>query len=88
MDSLIEPEEVLSQRELLSAPWGELGRSLTLGLVAGLCKLILNVGNTMTIENETTFLKHVMDREPDVGLITVSNHTRFGWWAEGTAAND
>lgn len=88
MDSLIEPDDLSSQEELLRAPWGELGRSLTLGVVAGLSKLVLNVFNTLTTENEERFLEHVLHRDPDVGLITVSNHTRFVvlcWcgWCEG-----
>ena len=86
MDSLIEPDDLSSQEELLRAPWGELGRSLTLGVVAGLSKLVLNVFNTLTTENEERFLEHVLHRDPGVGMITVSNHTRFvdlcwcGWY--------
>ncbi|GAB4819261.1 hypothetical protein N2152v2_006307 [Parachlorella kessleri] len=57
------------------APWGELGRSATLAVVALWSKFVLNVMNKTTIVNHEEFLRHIMQRPEDVGLITVSNHT-------------
>lgn len=76
MDSLLEPEQSLSQHQVLDAPWGEIGRSVTLGLVAGISKLVLGVLNRVEVDGADTFLQHVLEREPGRGLITVSNHTR------------
>lgn len=76
MDSLLEPEERLSEEQLLRAPWGSLGRSLTLGVVAWGCKMLLSVANTITLEGRADFLQHTVHRPPGQGLITVSNHTR------------
>lgn len=77
MDSLDEATASLhDDRAVLSPPWGEWGRSFTLGAVSGLAKLLLNVLNTTTTSNHDTWQKTVMEREPGVGLITICNHTR------------
>jgi len=75
MDSLVEPEETLGQ-EYLRAPWGELGRSATLGVVALVGKFVLIMMNSTSVENIDRFKKEVLEREEGIGLITVSNHTR------------
>jgi len=75
MDSLLEPEDSLRQ-EYLRAPWGELGRSATLGVVSLISKAVLKVMNSTHVENLETFTDHVLNRQEGVGLITVSNHTR------------
>lgn len=72
MDSIVELEH-----ELTRPPWGAAGRALTLGLVSGFAKVMLTMVNSMTVENKDTLLKHVMERPPGVGLVTVSNHTRW-----------
>jgi hypothetical protein len=76
MDSLIEPEEQLSERYLRS-PWGSYGRSATLGAVSLLSKFLLRVLNVTYIENEDAFHQHAMHRKEGVGLITVCTHTRY-----------
>lgn len=75
MDSLLEPEDRLRE-EYLRAPWGELGRSATLGAVSLVCKFLLNVLNSTRVEGLDTFLDHVQRRADGQGLITVCNHTR------------
>lgn len=73
MDTALEPDVDPS---LLQAPWGELGRSLTLGVVSLVSKFILGVMNDFSVEGQDVYLHHILHREPGVGLITVSNHTR------------
>lgn len=75
MDSLLEPEDRLRQ-QYLSAPWGELGRSATLGLVSLFSKFLLQVLNNTRVHGLDRFRAEVLEREEGVGLITVSNHTR------------
>jgi hypothetical protein len=75
MDSLIEPEEELAKKHL-KAPWGELGRSATLGIVSLVSKFVLQVMNTFESDGLDKFRAAVIDRPEGVGLITVSNHTR------------
>lgn len=75
MDSLLEPEDRLRQ-QYLSAPWGELGRSATLGLVSLVSKFLLQVLNNTRVHGLDCFRAEVLEREEGVGLITVSNHTR------------
>ena len=71
MDALIEPDE-----SILRPPWGQLGRALTLGVIAGASKLGLNVVNTTELRKIETLHNAVEGRPPGVGLLTVSNHTR------------
>jgi monolysocardiolipin acyltransferase len=75
MDSLLEPEDHLSQQHL-EAPWGAYGRSVTLGVVALGSKFVLNIWNTTYIEGIEAFRQQVLKRPEGVGLITVCNHTR------------
>lgn len=70
-------EDHFSQ-QALAAPWGELGRSWTLGLVSLASKAVLTLLNDFSVEGLDTFLQHATTREPGVGLITVCNHTRCG----------
>lgn len=70
-------EDHFSQ-QALAAPWGELGRSWTLGLVSLFSKAVLTVLNDFSVEGLDIFLQHATAREPGVGLITVCNHTRCG----------
>ena len=74
MDSLEDKPDI--DRSLTDPPWGELGRSATLGVVSLISKFILNVMNDFHLEGGEVFLRHILHREPGVGLITVSNHTR------------
>jgi len=74
MDSLIEPEEQLSQKAI-EAPWGEYGRSATLGVVSLFSKAVLLLLNSTTITGADIFEHHTVHRPPGTGLITVSNHT-------------
>lgn len=75
MDSLLEPEDQLF-RQYLTSPWGEYGRSATLGIVSLASKVVLNVFNsTKVIDDSDTFLGIVYHRTKHQGLITVSNHT-------------
>lgn len=74
MDGLVDVEDAFSQ-QALSAPWGELGRSATLGLVSLFSKLVVTVLNSFSVDGLDAFHRHVMSRQPGVGLITVCNHT-------------
>ena len=82
MDTLgFNPDEL----EVLAPPWGQLGRAFTLGVVAGISKLLLSVCNTLKVHNHDTFLDAVLKRDPEQGLLTIANHTRFAtgsvvWW--------
>ena len=71
MDSLLEPEE-----PIISPPWGEFGRVLTLAAVSLTGKFVLNVWNTTKVNNQAVFLEQLQQRPQGLGLITVSNHTR------------
>lgn len=73
MDSLVEFDA-----DFLAAPWGAAGRDATLGLVAGISKLVLQVLNSTRVNNHGTFTDLVFNRPPGVGLLTVCNHTRCG----------
>lgn len=75
MDSLVDVEDHFS-KQALAAPWGELGRSWTLGLVSLVSKAVVTLLNHFSVEGLDTFLQHTTAREPGVGLITVCNHTR------------
>jgi hypothetical protein len=75
MDSLLDIEDAFS-RQALSAPWGELGRSATLGIVALYSKFVVSVLNSYSAQGVDTFRQHVMHRDAAQGLITVCNHTR------------
>lgn len=73
MDVLFEHDEL--SKEYLEAPWGEWGRSLTLGVVSMVGKCVLHVMNRSEFDRVEVLKDAVMDRERDLGLITVSNHT-------------
>lgn len=72
MDSTLEPEEPIT-----SPPWGEFGRVFTLAIVSLTGKFVLNWWNSTKISNQSTLLKLLQQRDKGLGLITVSNHTRF-----------
>ena len=72
MDSTLEPEE-----PIISPPWGEFGRVVTLAIVSLTGKFVLNWWNSTTIYNQTNLLDLLKRRDKGVGLITVSNHTRY-----------
>lgn len=72
MDSTLEPEE-----PIISPPWGEFGRVLTLGIVSLTGKFVLNWWNSTKITNQSTLLELLQQRDKGLGLITVSNHTRY-----------
>ena len=72
MDSTLEPEE-----PIISPPWGEFGRVFTLAVVSLTGKFVLNWWNTTKIANQSTLLELLQQRDKGVGLITVSNHTRY-----------
>lgn len=57
-------------------PWGGLGRVGTLALIGAVSKLYLHVLNSTSIMGEEAFHKAALERDPQQGLITVSNHTR------------
>lgn len=69
MDSIVELDN-----QITAPPWGEIGRSFTLGIVAGFSKLMLNVLNRTIVHNHSTFLDAVRHRQQGVGLITFTNH--------------
>ena len=65
MDSLLDVEDRLFSQQALSAPWGELGRSATLGVVSLLGKLTLTGLNRLHVaEGRDAFLQHTLRREP------------------------
>ena len=87
MDGLVDVEDHFEQ-QALQAPWGEVGRSATLGVVSLFSKLVLSVLNSFSVEGVDTFLQHTTAREEGRGLITVCNHTRCsrgGTWARQEA---
>lgn len=67
-------------------PWGGVGRVGTLAAIAAMSKLYLNLLNSTTIAGEEAFHKAVLERNPEQGLITVSNHTRWGESVSGMYA--
>lgn len=69
-------EESVGPSWVKTAPWGDLGRACTLGIVSTFAKFVFNVMNDTKIVNHEAFLKAVTEREPGVGLLTVANHTR------------
>jgi hypothetical protein len=75
MDSLLEHDA-----DILRPPWGWLGRDVTLGLVSSGAKLLLRALNTLRVapDDLARYRKFAMEREPGLGLLTYSNHTRFG----------
>lgn len=77
MDSLVDVEDAFSQ-QALSAPWGEVGRSATLGVVSLFSKLVLAVLNDFSVEGRDRLMQQVEAREEGRGLITVCNHTSTG----------
>lgn len=57
--------------EIVRPPWGELGRSATLGLVSGLGKILLHVFNTTQFRGPLDSLNRmVLEREQGRGLLT------------------
>lgn len=78
MDSLLEPEDQLLRQQYLTAPWGEIGRTITLSVVSLCGKFLLKVCNKIHVINNERFQRYVLD-DKGTGkgpLITVSNHTR------------
>ena len=57
-------------------PWGGVGRVGTLALIGAVSKLYLHVLNSTSITGADAFHKAALERDPQQGLITVSNHTR------------
>lgn len=67
---------LMPEEEITNPPWGEIGRVITLGAVSLFSKGLLTVANTVEVHNKETWDRHVMQREPGLGLLTVCNHTR------------
>mmetsp|Transcript_23392 Transcript_23392/g.64909 ORF Transcript_23392/g.64909 Transcript_23392/m.64909 type:complete len:282 (-) Transcript_23392:199-1044(-) len=61
--------------EITSPPWGEIGRSFTLGVVSLFSKTLLNVANATEIHNEERIKQYITERDRGSGLLTVCNHT-------------
>ena len=57
-------------------PWGEFGRAFTLAAVGLVGKFTLTVLNRTEIRGGSAF-DAALIRPPGVGLVTVSNHTRY-----------
>ena len=72
MDCTVEPEE-----PIISPPWGEFGRVFTLAIVSLTGKFVLGWLNSTKITNQSTLLDLLQQRDKGLGLITVSNHTRY-----------
>jgi len=60
---------------MFDPPWGQAGRAATLGLVAGIAKLFLTVGNKFEVDNHKVWLDAIYNRPKGQGLITIANHT-------------
>lgn len=71
MDSIVDDVEGFEEM-----PWGSVGRALTLGFVCLCNKFVMHVLNKTTCVHKEIYTEAVMQREKDVGLVTVSNHTR------------
>ena len=74
MDALVDIND-----EILRPPWGQVGRSFTLGIISLGSKCLLQALNTFTVTSHDTFLDSVVKRADGVGLLTISNHTRYLW---------
>lgn len=72
--------------EILKPPWGEIGRAITLGVVSGVCKLILKVLNSTTVHGEEQLVDSALHRPEGVGLITICNHTSMYTATAGASA--
>jgi hypothetical protein len=72
MDSLLDFDQ-----EYLGPPWGPYGRDVTLGIVSLASKFILQVLNRTKVLNHDTYKDLVRNRPQGVGLLTISNHTRY-----------
>lgn len=72
MDSLLDYDA-----EYLRPPWGKYGRDLTLGLVSLASKFVMQVLNTTRVLNHDVYTNLVFNRPAGVGLLTISNHTRY-----------
>lgn len=57
-------------------PWGTAGRNLTLGVVSGGGKFVLQVLNTLHVNGLDRLQQHVLQRENGRPLFTVCNHNR------------
>ncbi|CAL8463510.1 g3044 [Coccomyxa elongata] len=73
MDAICEPDPIHGVP--FDAPWGRLGRDLTLALVSIGSKFVLNVLNTTRFTNVERIEKAATERPPGTGLLTVCNHT-------------
>ncbi len=73
MDQQRRVEEAVA--DVMHPPWGPLGRSITLGAVSTVARLVLHVLNKTEIHNHERLLDAVENRPPGAGLITVANHT-------------
>lgn len=69
----IEDDE--NDKDAVRPAWGQVGRVATLAAIAAASKIYLNLLNTTTIIGEDRFHKAALERDPDQGLLTVSNHT-------------
>lgn len=74
MDSVIDDPDLPLDYE--ASPWGAFGRSLTLGFVSLCSKFVMHVMNTTSVHNGEVYIKTTTQRDAEIGLITVSNHTR------------
>ncbi len=74
MDAICEPDPIHGVP--IDAPWGRLGRDLTLAFVSIGSKFVLNVLNTTRFTNVERIEKAATERPPGTGLLTVCNHTR------------
>jgi hypothetical protein len=72
MDGLLDFDQ-----EYLGPPWGPYGRDVTLGIVSLATKFILQVLNRTKVLNHDTYKELVHNRPQGVGLLTISNHTRY-----------
>lgn len=74
MDALLELDD-----DILHPPWSPVGRAVTLGLVSVGAKVVMHLLNRVSVDQEglKRFRELTMQREPGVGLLTYSNHTRL-----------
>ena len=70
--------------QITSPPWGEMGRSFTLAVVSLFSKAVLCGANTTEVHNREKMNKYIIERDREVGLLTVCNHTRYAHHASSS----
>lgn len=60
-------------------PWGPWGRDVTLGVVSGGSKFLLQVLNRLDLKGGDLVQRYILNKEQDRPLFTVCNHIRYAF---------